>query len=332
MNLRSRSSSLFWAAFLALGMTALVLRLRTPGHWALPWLGTALLTLLALRVLGMIYDWRRGQIPGPRILLPAVILAEGLGLGLSNASSLVLRLRLGTALVLEVLLLVLAVRALRSARSRAGAWPEDCIASAFEVFMPPRAARLMALELVMLGSATRFLFGGFRDVAPGGFSHHQESALRGILPAIPLLVPGDFLLLKVLFSELAPWLRWTLHGSTVYAVLWLIGYYATLKARPHEIREGMVHLHLGLLKTATFPASQVLSAAPLPDFSDDWARHAYMKGVQKLVAKGTSVLELKLSEPVQIASMLGPGRPTDRLAVSVDDPAAFIAALGHACA
>ena len=332
MTLRIRSSSLLWATLLALGVAALVLRLWVPGHRALPWITAALLTLLALRIIAMVQDWRLGGIPGTRMLLPALILVEGLGLVFTRTSHLALRLRLGTALVLEVLILVLAVRAWRSARSRAGAWPEDRIAAAFEAFVPPRVARLMALELVMLGSAIRFLFGGYREAPPAGFGHHREAALRAILPAIPLMIPGDFLLVHFLFKGLAPWLRWTLHGSTVYAVLWLVGFYATLKARPHQLRDGLLHLHVGLMKSATFPASHILSTSPLPEFDNDWARHAHMKGVQKLVAKGNTILELRLSEPVRVMGMLGPGRPTDRIAVSVDDPAAFIAALGRPCA
>jgi hypothetical protein len=134
-----------------------------------------------------------------------------------------------------------------------------------------------------------------------------------------------------LFKGAAPWLRWTMHGSTVYAVLWLVGFYATLKARPHQLRDGQLELHLGIMKSVSFPISHILSASPLPDFDDDWARHAHMKGVQKLVAKGNAILELRLSEPVRVLGLLGPGLPTDRLAVSVDDPAAFLAALGRPC-
>ncbi|HJW44272.1 MAG TPA: hypothetical protein VJ463_07440 [Geothrix sp.] len=327
-----RPSALLWGAFLAAGAAALTLRLGAPGHRALPWLTATLLILLALRVAMLIHDWRRGQIPGTRVLLPAAILAEGLGLVLTNASRLTLQLRLGTALALEVLLLILAVRAWRSARTRSGTWPEDRIAAAFEAFVPPRAARLMALELVMLGSAVRFLFGAFRKAAPKGFTHHREAALRAILPAVPLMIPGDFLLMKAVTSGLPPWLRWTLHGSTVYAVLWLVGLYATLKDRPHRIRDGRLELHLGLVKSATVPVDHILSASPLPEFDDDWARHAYMKGVPRLVAKGNAVLELKLSEPIRVTGLLGPGAPTQRLALSVDDPAAFLTALGKPCA
>ena len=332
MAWRVRPLSLLWGLFLALGSVALVLRLRVPGHAALTWITTSLMMLLALRLVALVRDWRLGRIPGTRILLPAVMLVEGLGLILTRASHRALQLRLGTALALELLLLILAMRAWRTARALPGAWPEDRIAAAFEAFVPLRAARLMALELVMLGSAIGFLSGGFREAAPAGFSHHREAALRAILPALPLMIPGDFLLMKTLFAGLAPWLRWTLHGSTVYAVLWLVGFYATLKARPHQIRNGQLELHLGLVKSATIPASQVLSATPLPEFDDDWVRHAHMKGVQKLVAKGNTILELKLSTPVRVTGLLGPGRPADRLAVTVDDPSAFLSALACPCA
>ena len=332
MTRRLPPSALLWGLLLASGAAAAGLRLRGPGHRALPWLTGAFLLLLALRLSGMVLAWRRRQLPGTRLLLPALILVEGLGLVLAQTPGPALWLRVGTALALEVLLLTLAVRAWRKARKLPGEWPEDRIAAAFEAFVPPRAARLMALELVTLGSALRFLGGGFRDAAPAGFSHHRESGLHAVLPALPLLIPGDFLLMKVLVSDLPPWLRWTLHGSTVYAVLWLFGVYATLKARPHQVRDGQVSFHQGLMKSVAFPARWIRSAAPLPEFDDDWARHAHLKGVQRLVARGAPVLELKLSEPVQVAGLLGLSRPADRLAVSLDDPAAFLAALDQPCA
>lgn len=327
-----RPPALLWGLFLSLGGMVLALRLWVPGHPALRWMAAALLTLLAMRVVSLLWDWRQRRVPGTRVLLPGLLLVEGLGLILTPASHLALRLRFGTALALEGLLLFFAVRAWRTTRALPGTWPEDRIAMAFEALVPPRFARLMAVELVLLGSAIHFLAGGFRDPAPGGFSHHRDSALRSILPVLPLLIPGDILLMRVLSSDLAPWLRWTLHGSTAYAVLWLVGFYATLKARPHQLRRGLVYLHLGLLKSIAVPVNQVLAAAPLPGFDDDWARHAYLKGVEKLVAKGNAMLELKLAQPVRVAGLLGPGRLTDRLVVSVDDPPAFLAALGQPCA
>ncbi|WP_257306444.1 hypothetical protein [Geothrix campi] len=332
MALRLRSPALIWGPAFILAATGATLRFLRPGHPALPAISATLLGLLTLRMGVMVLDWRRGHLPGTRILLPAVLVAEGLGLLVTPASALAGRIRLGTALVLEILLLGLALKVWKGTKGVPGAWPEERLALAFEAFVPPRAARLMALELVMLGSALRFLCGGFRDLAPTGLSHHRESALRSLLPALPLLIPADMLLIHALFPRMAPWMRWTLHGSTVYAVLWMFGFYATLKARPHQIVDGQLHLRLGLLKSVVVPRGQVRSAAPLPEFDDDWARHRHMKGVQKLVAAGAPVLELRLASPVAVRGLLGPGRPTDRLAVSMDDPAAFLASLESSCA
>lgn len=289
------------------------------------WISTVLLGGVALRLPWLIRDTRRGLIPSTRLLLPGLILLEGLGLFLPGAGTWTLRLRLGMALALEGLLLVLAIRVFR--RPHPGVWPEDRLAEACTAFLPPRIARLMALELVLLGSALAFLAGGFRQEPPPGFSHHREASLRAFLPALPLLIPGDVLFLHALAPRLAPWLRWVLHGSTVYAVLWLLGFYATLKARPHQIRAGVLSLHLGLLKSVALPLDHLLTVAPLPEFEDDWARHAHLKGVGSLVAKGAPTLELTLAEPVRVRGLLGFGRPTRRLVVSVDDPAAFAAAV-----
>jgi hypothetical protein len=328
-----RPSSLLWGAFLILGGTALVLRLWTPGHRALPWITTTLLILLALRVLAMIRDGQRGRIPFTRILLPALILVEGLGLILTRTSHLALRLRFGTALALEVLLLFLAVRSWRTSRSLPGTWPEDRIAASFEAFVPPRAARLMALELVMLGGAIQFLAGGFRKPAPPGFSLHQETFLRAFLPVLPLLIPTDLFLLHALFPHMAPWLRWFLHFSTVYSVLWMVGLFATIKQHPHQVDETSVSLHMGLLGSLQVRRDLILSAAPLPAFEDDWAKRQSMKGMHKLLRTGAPVVELRLAEAITCTGLLGPGaKGRDRVAVSVDDPSAFIAALGCPCA
>ena len=54
--------------------------------------------------------------------------------------------------------------------ARFAARHEDGAEPAFEALVPPKAARLLALELVMLGSAFGFLFGGFRKAAPAGTS------------------------------------------------------------------------------------------------------------------------------------------------------------------
>ena len=333
MALRLRSSPLLWGLFVALAVAALGLRLRVPGHPALPWVAGALLGFLAVRVGVLALDWRKGLVPGTRLLLPGILLAEGLGLTMTGASQWALAMRLGTALVLELALLGLAFRTLRRAWTVQARWPEDRIGAAFEAFVPPRAARIMALELVMLGSAFRFLFGGFRQPTPPGFSLHKETFLRSMLPVMPLLIPTDLFLIQVLFPGMSVGWRWFMHLSTLYAVVWMVGLYATLRQRPHQVDAVQVSLHMSLLGSMSFPRNWVVSATPLPEFDDDWAKRDHMKGMHTLLRTGAPAVELRLSEPVARTGILGPSpRLSNRVAVSVDDPAAFLAALGRPCA
>jgi len=168
-----RPSSLIWGTFLALSVAALALRLWSPGHPALPWLTAALLSLLALRVGTLLLDWQQGRIPGTRLLLPAVLLTEGLSLAMAGASRVAITVRFATAVALELLLLALALRALRQARTLQAEWPEARIAAVFAAFVPPRAARLMALDLVLLGTYTvgnKFTVMAYNGALTGTFS------------------------------------------------------------------------------------------------------------------------------------------------------------------
>ena len=156
-----------------------------------------------------------------------------------------------------------------------------------------------------------------RPVRPSSLLWGLFLALGGTALVLRLRVPG----------------HWALHVSTVYSVLWMIGLYVTLKQRPHQIDETFVSLHMGLLGALRVRSDQILAAAPFPEFDDDWVKREYMTGMPKLLRTGAPAVELRLAGPVACTGVMGPSsRRYDRVAVSVDDPSAFLAALGHPCA
>jgi hypothetical protein len=189
------------------------------------------------------------------------------------------------------------------------------ITRAFGAMLPPRLARLAAFEIVLVASALRFIAGGWRRPVPAGFTYHRESAMRTFLPMLPLIAVGDILLLElVILPHAATWLRVALHALAVYGLIWLIGLYASLRARPHTLVDGELILHRGLLNTLRVPVDQIASIEPLPSFADDWKKRAYCKGALRLAVPGPTILEMRLRTGV-------------RVLVSVDDPAAFTAAV-----
>lgn len=289
--------------------------------------GTLLLALLALRTLALAVRAAQGRLPWTRLLLPAALLVEGLGLRFSAAPGDWKALKVGTALVLELGLLALMAHRFWRLPPEPGVLPEDHLARPLEAFLPPRLARVLALEAVLLASALRFLAGGWRRPDPPGFSYHRSSAFAAILPALPLLVIGDLVLLEVLLRSVAPWIRLLIHALDAYGVLWVLGLWASFRARPHQVEGGVLHLHKGLLSRAEIPLAAIRRAGPMPSFDDDWARLRFQRGALAFQAPGAPELLLELDRPVRAVGLLGPGRPRDRVLLSADDLPALRKAL-----
>jgi hypothetical protein len=271
----------------------------------------AVLVVLGLVVVRLAFLVRAvacGKLPWTRLLLPSIVVIEGIGL----AGHAMWQVRLGTAVALEITFVVVAIRALRR---KGGELPEIGIARALEALVPAAIARLAAIELVIVGLAARFVAGGWRRPTPAGFTYHRENGLRMMLPMLPLLAVGDILLLElVILPHAALWLRIVLHVLAGYGLVWLIGLYASARARPHRLVDGRLELHRGVLRRAVVEVAQIASVMPLPSFADDWKKRAYLKGTVRLDLGAAHVLELKL-------------RDGTRMIVGVDDPAAFTAAV-----
>lgn len=288
----------------------------------------ATLFALALRIAAMAGAARRRELPWPRLLLPAIFWIEGAGLWWGNGAPVWQAIRLGTAMALETTFVVIAIRQLRRAPV-CDEPPEDRLARPLTQLVPPGVARLIAFELVIVGSALRFLVGGWRRPDPQGFAYHRTSGLRMLLQMLPLIGIADVVLLEVVILPHAVlWLRIAVHFLAVYGLIWLIGLYASLRARPHRVDAGHAILHRGLLGHLELPLDQIAEIGEMPAFRDDWHARAYRKRAICVGMRGATIVDLRLHAPLRAVSILGPGPASDRVLVAVDDPAGFIAALG----
>jgi len=297
-----------WSTALAVsaGLVSLLLRALGIDAWRLV-LAIAL-ALLGVRLVGLVVDVVRGALPWTRLLLPSIVWIEAAG----ASGSALWQLRLATAIALELLFVVVAIHALR--RRDTDGPIEERLARALESLVPPPIARLAAIELVLVGFAMSFLAGGWRRPTPAGFTSHRESGLRTMLPLLPLLAAGDVLLLElVILPRASTSLRIAVHALAAYGLVWLVGVYASIRARPHRLVNGRLELHRGIFRTMTLDVDQIVSIEPLPPFADDWKKRAYLRGAERLDLGGAPVLEIEL-------------RDHTRALVAVDDPAAFSAA------
>jgi hypothetical protein len=289
-----------------------------------------LLALLAIRLGALAAAVRRGELRWSRLLLPAIFLVEGLCLWWGDGGPAWQSVRLATAIALELTVIVLAIHHLRRA-PYTDELPEDRLAHPLRHLLPPRVARLIALELTVLGLALRHLLGGWRRPSRPGFSYHRDATLRMLLLVLPLIATADVVLLElVILPRVALWIKIVVHALAIYSVLWLIGLWASFRARPHQVHDGLATLHRGFLRHIAVPLDQIVSIKAMPTFSDDWKLRAYRKRAIRIDVSGPPTLEIRLRAPLRPISMFGPGSASDRLLVSVDDPSAFIASLGSA--
>jgi len=285
------------------------------------------LALLAGRIALLAVAVRRRELRGSRLLLPGIFFVEGLGVWWGDGGSVWQLVRLATALALELALVGLAIHQLWRAPP-SDELSEERLARPLENLLPPRVARLIALELTVMGLALRYALGGWRRPARPGFTYHREAMLRMFLPVLPLMAAADIVLLEVLIlPHAAVWLRIVVHVLALYGVLWMIGLWASFRTRPHEVAGGRAILHRGLLGHIELPLDQIASVAPMPTFNDDWKLRAYRKRATRVDVSGPATLELRLSTPIHPIGLFGPGRARDHVLVSVDDPAALTAAL-----
>ena len=285
--------------------------LRVLGHEAWRCALVTALVLLAGRLVHMAVDAARGNVPWTRLLLPSIVWIEAVGL----SDRLAWELRLATVGVLELAFVVVAIRALRSGGMDV---PEVRIARALTALVPPAFARLAAVEMVLAGLAASFVLGGWRRATPSGFSYHRASGFVTLLAMLPLIAVGDVLLLElVVLPHASLWIRIAVHALAAYALIWLIGVYASMRARPHRLVDDRLELHRGALRELVIDVAQIASIAPLPSFADDWKKRAYLKHTVRLDVGDAPVLELTLHD----------GR---RVLVAVDDAEAFTAAVERA--
>jgi hypothetical protein len=298
------------------------------GRGLLPVALAGLSALLAVRILRGLLQARSSGRPWTRMLLPGLVLVE-------TAASLLrpgpnwMWVRGAMAGILELGILGVAAWVWVSGSTDSDDLPEDRLARHLEAFFPPRAARLAAVEIVVLGSAVRFAAGGWRlGPPPDSFSYHRESNLAAILPVLPLLLPGELLLVEVLMKGAAPWVRWTVHGLDIYGLLWILGLWHTVRERPHRLSGRGLLLHMGILSRASVPLDVLRGEIPIPDFNEDRDRKPFLRGAARFGLKGTEEVLLDLNEPLYPMGFSGPGAPVTRILVGVDDAAAFRTALG----
>jgi hypothetical protein len=244
-------------------------------------------------------------------LLAATIAAGAL------AAKLVLGRVLIVAGVLELATLAVVIVRVRRARrawraARAHEGPHAALVTALSAILPALAAELVATELAVIGYAIT----GWRRRTSTAFAVHRASGwplIAGVFAVLTLVeAPAVHL---VLVAAGAPTVAWIASALALYGAAWLVG-------DAHALRHGGVRLdaHELAIELGVRWRGRIAYAAI--------ARVTRGAGPVELdVAIAGANVVISLREPAELVGLFGRRRRVCSLALELDEPDAFIAAL-----
>jgi hypothetical protein len=202
------------------------------------------------------------------------------------------------------------VRAARAARDGGpiGAVEAGLIAGR----IPARVAGIFATEVVAGWLA---LTGWFRRPRTG-------FAMRSTGWMMFAGVMGFLIVVETAAAHIAlemwkPWIAWISTVSSAYMLLWLVGDAQMIRLYPVAIVDGALHVTIGIRWRATIALDNIASVTE---------GRAVPNGALSLALFEPTVL-VTLRTPVEVVGLLGRRRRADRIALTIDEPAAFIAAV-----
>jgi hypothetical protein len=205
---------------------------------------------------------------------------------------------------------------------------EDRIAADLMALVPAKLARLVAMEVVIVGAVLGAPFRMGR-VASGDltFSYNETTRIRLLLVAGPLLLLFEGIVIHQLLGPDHFWWRLLHMAVCLYASVWIWGAYALMKVRPHRIDGDQLWIHRGVWGHVRIPMTNVASVRAVDAIP---AKKTGEGGAVSFTVRGAEKVELTFRTPVVPMGFLTPLERTERLVVSADDPAAFCAAVARA--
>jgi hypothetical protein len=150
-------------------------------------------------------------------------------------------------------------------------------------------------------------------------SAHTFANHRGVVPmlwVIVVLAGCELVGAHLLLALWSPMAAWVLSALTLAGVVWLVRWIASWKRLPHELTDDRLRLHVGSLRHLDVPLAAIARiTGEIPP------------GI--LRAPGTRNL-VPMAHPNRLIELHAPlpgRRPTRRIAIRLDDPAAFDAAV-----
>ncbi|VVT02128.1 hypothetical protein [Erythrobacter sp. EC-HK427] len=211
-----------------------------------------------------------------------------------------------------------------AARRVTKAWRDGAdIEAALSEVMPGPFLKFFLTEVRMMHLAL-FVWNGKPDVPKGAqaFGYHRYLApMMGVFIALQVIELGVVHLLLSLWS---PFVAWLVFAPTLAGLLWFIALTKSLRLNPVLLTQDSLRVRTGILHDCTIPLDAIASIGETFDAKTLKARSTLDTAIMS-----APNVTLRLARPVEMPGLIGT-RTIDRVALRLDEPAAFQAALRKA--
>ena len=230
------------------------------------------------------------------------------------------------ALALAGLLAVATGRYRRARRRTGSGW--RALGEALAAALPRRGAALVLLQLRLWGALARLVTMRY----PRGqraFSYHHRTGWRAALLGTAVVALGAVLLARAVVPAGA--LRIACFAVIAWALLTVVGAYASLVVFPHTRTGRDLVLRYGVVATARIPLGDIVevTAEHRRNPTQRWSGARVMTngGGVALAHRGRTDVTLRLRAPVAVHGLAESTAPVLTLRAAVDDPARFVEAV-----
>jgi hypothetical protein len=207
-------------------------------------------------------------------------------------------------------------RVVRAGRAARDAGPIGAIEAGLVAGrIPARVAAIVATEI----AAAWFTVTGWFRRPRAGFAMRSTGWIlfAGVIGFLIIVETAAAHIALVMWK---PWLAWVSTVSSAYMLVWLAGDAQLIRLYPVAIAGGALRICVGIRWRATIALADIASVTESRSVPD---------GALSLALLEPTVL-VTLRAPVEVIGLLGIRRRADRIALTIDEPAAFIAAIAAA--
>jgi hypothetical protein len=194
------------------------------------------------------------------------------------------------------------------------------------VFFPRRLAHLVIMEPQLWVAIWQWL--RRRRLQTDEFTYHKKSSIGMLLIALMFSTPVEIFVFELLIPW--EWLRWVFLILAIYAIIWFIGFYASLVTRPHRLGPDKLRLSYGLLSSATIPYAAIegldFQKRRVPG-GNEGLKTVASEDAGYISIAGTTNITLRLRDALPLQGMLDQTAPVKTIHFTADQPDQMFQAL-----